>query len=113
LTVYKTGYKYNNFNLTFNGICYLLIFILYTWDKFYYIINNKGNKSTYYFNSKIQKECSIHKSYACKCNRINFNEEMIENYINFYKYCSKIVTISNGRIKFVGKKSKNNMKFVI
>jgi len=112
--LYQNGYAYNNFDdLLINYLNYLLILIICTWDKFYYIIKNKGNDSECYFNSKIQNECIIHKSYTCGCCRIKLDKEKIEKYINFYIFCSKIVVISNGKIKFIGKKSKNTMKFVI
>jgi len=87
--------------------------ILIVWDKVYYISTNKGNDAKYYFRSVNSDECLIHKSYICECVKSKNETCVVEKYINLYKYCSKIFMLSNGKIVYISKNSKNPMKFTI
>ncbi|ORX44484.1 hypothetical protein BCR36DRAFT_359576 [Piromyces finnis] len=116
ISLNKNGFAYNLFNNIINEICYLIMLILYSWDKVYYISKNKGNMPKYYFYHVKRSLCNIHCSYLCECNRNNavyYNEDEVEKYINFYKYCSVIIVFSNGKFKYIQKKNKNSLKFSI
>jgi len=77
-------------------------------------MTNKGNDTKYYFNSIITEKCLQHNSYTCGCSKGEEGEEdVVNNYINFYKFCSKIILFSDGKIQYVNKTNKNTMKFII
>lgn len=54
--------------------------------------------------------CLLHRSYTCGCHLQKKKGEnlspLIENYILFYSFCSKIFKFSNGRIRYIKFKSK-------
>ncbi|KAL6625859.1 hypothetical protein U3516DRAFT_794237 [Neocallimastix sp. 'constans'] len=104
---------FNLFTINISQINYLLMIILIVWDKVYYISTNKGNDAKYYFRSVNSDECLIHKSYICECVKSKNETCVVEKYINLYKYCSKIFMLSNGKIVYISKNSKNPMKFTI
>ncbi|ORX40393.1 hypothetical protein BCR36DRAFT_364685 [Piromyces finnis] len=105
---------YNICNSIINELCYFIILILYTYEKIYYIISKKGNDFKYYFNSVSIEKCLEHNSYSCGCNKeANGEEEIVNNYLSFYKFCSKFIQFSDGKFKYVRKNSKNTMKFII
>ncbi|ORX79566.1 hypothetical protein BCR32DRAFT_269397 [Anaeromyces robustus] len=114
-TIYKdNSNSFNSFNTTMNGICYFIIYILYTWDKVYYIIKGKGNDPEKYFYSvKRHEECVYHKSCYCNCTNTTINYDIVIKYINFYKYCSKIIDYSNGKLRYIKMENKNQLKFII
>ncbi|ORX47929.1 hypothetical protein BCR36DRAFT_294518, partial [Piromyces finnis] len=109
-SINNNAYKFNLFNQILNGICYLTIIILFSWDKIYYIITKKGNNSEYYFYSlKMDDFPSLQKLYYCGYTK---NErEVIKRYIDFYKYTSQIIKITNGRVKYIKKRNKNSYRF--
>lgn len=89
----------------------MAIFILLSWDNIYYIITSKGDDVFSYFKVKKYKRCVLHNSYKCDCKKELIRQDLepiIENYIQFYKFCSSIVTISDGKIKYIKMKSKYN-----
>jgi len=96
----------------FNSITYLIVFILFSWDKVYYIIRKEGNEKYNYFRITKYKKCPVHNSYKCGCkfysdeDRINI---LIKNYILVYKRCSLLFIVTNGKIKFnhIERKFKN------
>ena len=83
------------FNVITNGICYLLIYILYSWDKIYYILNSRGDNPETYFNSIRREECLLHKSYYCGCIKSDTEYEIVQKYLEFYKLCSKVIIYSS------------------
>lgn len=87
--------------------------IFFSWDKIYYIYVNKGDNYNCYFCSTIQKKCSLHNSNFCGCIKTESNIDIIEKYINFYKYSSKVIIFSNGKFRYIKKKNKNQLKFSI
>ncbi|ORY72859.1 hypothetical protein LY90DRAFT_636981, partial [Neocallimastix californiae] len=105
--------KYDNsnvilgFSITTNSICYFIIFILFIWDKVYYILRHQDNNCHNYFLAVKLEKCFIHNSFNCKCNKkqVEENDENIKQYIQFYKYNTQIFTFSNGRIIY--NRSKN------
>jgi len=99
------------FDTYLNYICYLIIFTLLSWDNIYYIVIDKGNDVFAYFKVKKYKKCSSHNSYKCICKKELTHqniESIVKNYIQFYKFCSDIFTVSNGKIEFINIKSKYN-----
>ncbi|OUM63850.1 hypothetical protein PIROE2DRAFT_9519 [Piromyces sp. E2] len=74
-------------DLTLNVICYFSVYILYTYDKVYYIIKKKGDETNTYFIYKRHQHCTIHNSYTCGC-KLNETKENIrfntEKYIFLY-----------------------------
>ncbi|KAL6596852.1 hypothetical protein U3516DRAFT_671521 [Neocallimastix sp. 'constans'] len=87
--------KYEAIKLIYilNSICYIIIFILFSWDKIYFIIKKDGNNPLNYFIYIKHKECNIHHSCNCGCNTNLSKEDYrmnVEKYINIYKICSKI-----------------------
>ncbi|ORX45341.1 hypothetical protein BCR36DRAFT_358228, partial [Piromyces finnis] len=55
------------FDYVSNTIAYLVIFIMFSWDKIYYISIKEGNNTNVYFLFKRYKKCLIHHSYKCGC----------------------------------------------
>ncbi|OUM59806.1 hypothetical protein PIROE2DRAFT_14574 [Piromyces sp. E2] len=100
------------FEIILNSICYLTFFLLFSWNKVYYIIRNKDIDSHLYFKYVKHDMCMIHNSYTCACEFDDSNEnnhQVIKNYIIFYKICSKILEITDGKIKYINVKSKMNI----
>jgi len=66
--------------------------------------------SNIYFKYVKHDKCTIHDSYTCACkfddDDENDNYPIIKNYITFYKICSKIFEIDNGKIIYIDVKSK-------
>jgi len=91
----------------------MVILVLYSWNKIYYIIRKKGNDPNNYFYSLKINKCCIHNSYTCDCNKTDCEKEIIDKYINLYKYCSNIIIYSNGKLRFIKKQSKNQLIFTI
>jgi len=44
---------------------------------------------------------------------IKVEADVINKYIDLYKYCSNIVIYSNGKLNFIKKRNKNQLKFTI
>jgi len=113
--MYDNTSKYILFNYIINGICYLLILSFFIWDKIYYTSIHKTNDPTVYFITNNEK--NINKSKKIDTDTDIDNEKrsnmLILNYINFYKFCSQIVMFNDGDFKFIGKRNKNTLKFVI
>ncbi|ORX53798.1 hypothetical protein BCR36DRAFT_253704, partial [Piromyces finnis] len=105
--------RYNRIllEIIWNSIGYLIIFILFSMDKIHTITTGRDD-STYYFDFINHKKCLIHNSYICGCpvEKSNKNRKiLIEKYILFYKYCSELYTISNGKLKYVSVNKKLNV----
>jgi len=88
-----------------NYIGLLIIFILYSWDKFYIInIKKRGDDTTlYFYYTKILKYC-IHNSYKCGCvlDKTNKNlEEPTRNYLNYYEICSTVMTFNKKKFNYI------------
>ncbi|OUM56276.1 hypothetical protein PIROE2DRAFT_19184 [Piromyces sp. E2] len=103
--------KYNKyiFDTTLNSIGYLILFILFSWDKVYYIFKKQGNDPRKYFIIKKYKKCVIHNSFTCGCQLEESDENLepiIKKYILFYKFCSTFLIINHGKLKYVNMKSK-------
>jgi len=97
-------YEKTVFNILLNMIGYMIIFIALSWDKIYYTITNQGNDCSKYFIWKMKEQCIIHKSYTCGCHledskMNNENKITMEKYIFFYKYCSRLFVIVDGKVK--------------
>ncbi|ORX67007.1 hypothetical protein BCR32DRAFT_250453 [Anaeromyces robustus] len=103
------------FNSIMNGICYLLILILFIWDKVYYILIKHGNNINDFFIGEKTDMCFLHKSYTCECikNKSKESQEVLKKYIEFYKYCCQVIIVKNGRLQYISKSNKNSMKFLI
>lgn len=75
-------------------MCYFIIFILFSWDKIFYIFKKDGNNSNNYFIYKRHELCSKHNSNSCGC-RYNISKENLniysDKYIRLYNECQKIV----------------------
>lgn len=99
------------FETYLNSICYIIVFLLFSWDKFYYILKKESNNAINYFVLKNFEICPLHNSYNCGCQLENKKDEtipVIQKYIDFYKFCSAIVEVQDKKIKLVRKKSKIN-----
>jgi len=85
----KQRYSKKIIGIILNSICNIVIFILFSWDKIYYIFKKEGNNQYVYFIYKRHEECLKHKSTHCGCKLNMTNEEIeisINNYIDIYKY---------------------------
>ncbi|ORX64425.1 hypothetical protein BCR32DRAFT_273116 [Anaeromyces robustus] len=82
------------FEVLLNTICYLTVFILFSWDKVYYILKNQGDDPTIYFIYEKHELCTIHQSTSCGC-KLNISKDIllvkITQSINYYTLCSSIV----------------------
>jgi len=97
------------FEATLNSIGYIIIFMLFSWDKIYYVMKKEGNDSNKYFKITVYKKCFKHNSLTCGC-RLEVsdedNQEIIKKFIIFYKYCSLMIVYRDGKIKYVNSKYK-------
>eukprot|EP00833_Pecoramyces_ruminatium_P001614 jgi/Orpsp1_1/1175646/evm.model.c7180000054692.1 len=88
-----------------NYIGYLIIYLLYYWDKVYLInIAKCGDDifSYFYFTSNVK--CLVHNSYKCGCKLDETNEnleEITKKYINYYNICSTILTFKKGKLAYI------------
>ena len=96
-----------------NSISSIGIFLLFSWDKVYYIIKKEGNNPMVYFIYKRHEECLKHKSTYCGC-KLNMIKEHIEmsirNYIDIYKTCSTLFEIVDGKVKFIKLRENQDIK---
>ena len=84
-------------------------------DKIYYIIKKKGDDYYSFFIYPKKELCIIHHSYTCGCvlkkkSNKDTSDKNIEEFINFYLFCSDVIIFHNGRIKF--NTIKNKLKFL-
>lgn len=87
-----------------NIIVYLIVFILFIWEKIYYISRKEGNNTKKYFSFTRYNKCIIHNSYKCGCvleEKENDYTFIIEKFILFYSYCTTPFEIKNGKIKIL------------
>jgi len=113
ISIFKNGLLYNYFNNTLNGICYLIILILFSWDKTYYILTKKeGNPESYFYTQKYE-ECPIHKFFFCECIKSKSIYEVVIKYITLYKYSSQILVVCDGKVRFVKSNSKSSIRFTV
>jgi len=97
------------FESILNSICYVIMFLLFSWDKIYYILINEGNNPNKYFIYNEYEKCTIHNSITCGCKletKKQDNSAFILKYINFYKFCSTIFEFKDGRFRLINKNSK-------
>jgi len=92
-----------------------MIFILFSMDNIYYIIKKKGDDYYSFFIYPNKKLCVLHHSSTCGCmleknNDENISDKNIEEFLNFYLFCSDVIIIYKGRIKFIT--MKNKLKFL-
>jgi len=83
-------------------IAYIVIFILFSWDKIYYIIRKEGNNTNVYFHIKHYEKCIIHDSYKCGCvllEKKRNQSTIVNKYLHFYKYCTKLFDTKHKKIK--------------
>jgi len=92
-------------------MCYITLLVLFIWDRVYYILKKQGMEYDKYFVTVHIEKCLVHKSYTCGCNSYKINPAVTMNFINFYKFSSKIISIKNGKIQYHSKKYKNTVKF--
>jgi len=84
------------FDVTLNMIAYLVIFILFSWDKIYYILRKEGNNIKHY------EKCILHDSYKCGCvllEKKRNQSTIVSKYLQFYKYSTKLLDPKNKKIK--------------
>ncbi|KAG4095661.1 hypothetical protein H8356DRAFT_944737 [Neocallimastix lanati (nom. inval.)] len=100
------------FELILNNIGYFIIFILFSWDKIYYILKKEGDDCNIYFRFRKHEKCAIHNSYTCWCDHERSKKDIrpsIKRYIDFYKFCSLVITIIDGKIKYIKMKTKTDL----
>ncbi|OUM62446.1 hypothetical protein PIROE2DRAFT_11296 [Piromyces sp. E2] len=89
--------------IVLNTISCIGVFIIFSWDKIYYIIKKEGNNPMIYFVYKRHEECLVHRSTFCGC-KLTMKKEEIEacifNYIDIYNTCSTLFEIVDGKIRF-------------
>ncbi|ORX37497.1 hypothetical protein BCR36DRAFT_313656, partial [Piromyces finnis] len=93
-----------------NSIGYFIIFITFSWDKVYYILNRQGNEAYTYFIFQQHEQCLIHKSKCCGC-KLNMTNEhfksLIRKSIDFYRVCTRFYEITDrGNIMYINIRSK-------
>ncbi|OUM66937.1 hypothetical protein PIROE2DRAFT_5797 [Piromyces sp. E2] len=97
-------YKRFLFEVIWNSLGNLIILIMFTWDKIYLICTKRGNDSYMYFKFINYKKCPIHNSFICGCPIEKSNRHskaLADKYILFYRHCSNLFSISNGRIRYI------------
>ena len=70
---------------------------------------DKGNDPNTYFLFKRHEKCLIHDSYTCGCILEQTKEDLISTiykFIDYYKFCSTLFVIENGKVKFMNIKTK-------
>jgi len=83
-------------------IAYFIVFVIFSWDKIYYIVIKKGNDTNTYFLIKHYEKCIIHNSYKCGCilkEKFRDQSSIINKYLKFYKYCTEFYDIGDNKIK--------------
>jgi len=92
--------------------------MLFSWDKAYYVMKKQGNVYSKYFKLTVYKKCLMHNLLTCGC-RLEVsnenNDEIIEKFIKFYKYCSLMIIYRDGKVTYMNSKSKLsilNSKFI-
>ncbi|ORX57678.1 hypothetical protein BCR36DRAFT_459391 [Piromyces finnis] len=104
-------YEKTVLELMLNSICYIICFILFSWNIIFYIIKN-GNKTNYkdYFVYVDHDEKLCKNAFICSYEIIDDfkekNNPIIKDYINFYKICSRTFEISGRKLKYIDVKSK-------
>ncbi|OUM59930.1 hypothetical protein PIROE2DRAFT_63457 [Piromyces sp. E2] len=100
------------FDTSLNLLGYFVLFLCCSWDKIYYVMKNTGNDPRVYFKLKKYKKCFKHNTYTCGC-KLDQDEEnpvpAMKKYIIFYKFCSEIFEVTNGKIKYISMNSKTNV----
>jgi len=79
----------------------------------YYVVIGEGNEKSNYFKIFKQKKCPIHHSYKCTCNsktRVKNVEQLTEEFILIYENCSKLFTLTDGKLKFSSYQQLRNLK---
>ncbi|OUM61162.1 hypothetical protein PIROE2DRAFT_12876 [Piromyces sp. E2] len=97
------------FEVMLNLICFCIIYVLFSWDKVYYVFLKQGNISQNYFKVHKYKKCLIHETTSCECElELSYDDIDIitKKFIKFYKYCSTIFVIRNGKMSYITMKSK-------
>jgi len=103
------------FSTSLNYICYLIIFILLSWDNIYYIIKGEGNNTFNYFRIIKFRKCYAHNSYTCGCpleRTYQDLEPIVHYYIKFYKFCSTTFIVEDKKIKYIKVRSKYDSIFI-
>jgi len=91
------------FEIITNMICYFILFILFSFDKVFYIARNEGNNPDNYF---IFKRREYNSNFLIKVYKDEFevktkNEYIILKYIYLYRFCSKFFTINKKKINSI------------
>ncbi|KAL6599435.1 hypothetical protein U3516DRAFT_494694, partial [Neocallimastix sp. 'constans'] len=82
------------FEFLLNSICNIILLLLVSWNKVYFILKKEGNNPNKYFIYITYEKCLIHNSESCECDKMIKNEDnslIIIKYINFYKFCTTII----------------------
>lgn len=89
--------------------------ILFTYDRIYLILTKNDNNFKKYYINILVEQCILHKSFSCRCdkNKYEENDDSVLRYIEFYKYCSKVIEFKKGVPKIIKKKGKNSLQFLI
>ncbi|ORX80569.1 hypothetical protein BCR32DRAFT_20538 [Anaeromyces robustus] len=105
-------------NFVFSNIGYIIIMILFYWDKYFYILTKRGNDPHNYFITGFDKRSMENLSISSKRQTVvqvykqkdnnNNNEDLMEDYLALYIECSNAVKIQNHRIVFTIDKSNRN-----
>ncbi|ORY28851.1 hypothetical protein LY90DRAFT_674031 [Neocallimastix californiae] len=100
------------FECSLNMLCYFIIFIIFSWDKIYYVFKKDCDNPNVYFIYKRHELCGLHNSDCCGC-KLNISKEdylsITQRYFDFYTVCSSIFMISEGKIRFIRIKSKTEV----
>jgi len=115
ISIYNRSNSYFLYNTIMNGIGYIVILILFIWEKIYYIL--RKNKYDYsqenYFSTLENKSCSIHHSYTCDCEQMKIQHHLVLEYINYYKISTQILSHSGGKIRYNKVDNTSQIKFII
>ena len=86
-----------------------MIFIIFSFNNIYNIVKGEGDNPVKYFIYKRHEECTIHNSTSCGCKLYLTQEEFSTNIrrsLDFYRICSTILEIVDGKIKYINFNSK-------
>ncbi|ORX43920.1 hypothetical protein BCR36DRAFT_399767 [Piromyces finnis] len=97
------------FDTLTNIICYFLVFIIFSWDKIYYVFKKEANDPSKYFILKVHIPCRKHNSTCCGCGLSIQRQEflqLIRKSIDFYRIYSSFFEIIDRKLIFVNVGSK-------
>ena len=98
-----------------NGIGYTLVFILFIWDKIYYIVRKikYDYSEENYFSTFGYDSCPVHKTYTCDCENMKYHHLLVEKYLKYYRISTQIISFDDGKLRYHKNDKVTQLKFII